>query len=82
MRPIADHRIDDADPASPPSLQAIADTARRGRLDEAALLAAQAVAAAPRDPVLAALAGAIEAMRAAATGHSYLETAHAQRPDV
>jgi len=66
----------------PPTLQAIADTARRGRLDEAALLAARAVAAAPRDPVLAALAGAIEAMRGQPQrAIPYLQTAHAQRPD-
>lgn len=66
----------------PPSLQAIADIARRGRLDEAAMMAARAMAAAPRDPVLAALAGAIEAMRGQpARAIPYLEIAHHARPD-
>lgn len=65
----------------PPTLQAIADTARRGRLDEAAMMAARATSAAPHDPVLAALAGAIEAMRGQpARAIPYLETAHRLRP--
>jgi len=66
----------------PPTLAAIADTARRGRLDEAALMASRAVAAAPADPVLAALAGAIEAMRGQPTrAVPLLETAHRLRPE-
>lgn len=66
----------------PPTLAAIADTARRGRLDEAALMASRAVAVAPADPVLAALAGAIEAMRGQpARAVPLLETAHRLRPE-
>lgn len=63
-------------------IAAIATAARSGRLDEAALLAAQAFAAAPGDPVLAALAGAVECRRGQfARAVPYLQVAHRQKPD-
>lgn len=59
----------------------IAALARAGRLDEAALMAATAFAANPRDPVLAALGGAVESHRGQfARAVPYLEAAHGQRP--
>ncbi|WP_395390709.1 sulfotransferase [Novosphingobium sp. BL-8A] len=63
------------------TLRQIAGLARMGRLDEAALAVATAIAANPGDPALAALGGAVEFHRGrfdrAAT---YLERAHSLRP--
>lgn len=68
--------------SSPDMLRQIAELARARRLDEAALLAATAIQAAPHDPVLAALAGAVEFHRGQfARAIPYLEVAHNHRPD-
>lgn len=69
--------------AAPQALiQQIATLARQGRLDEAALHAAQAFSASPQDPVLAALAGAVECHRGQfARAVPYLQTAHRARPE-
>ena len=69
--------------AAPQALiQHIATLARQGRLDQAASEAAAAFAASPQDPVLAALAGAIECHRGQfGRAIAYLETAHRAHPE-
>lgn len=62
-------------------LRRIAGLARMGRLDEAAVAVATAVATDPKDPALAALGGAVEFHRGQfARAATYLERAHAMRP--
>ena len=70
------------DKAAPELIQRIAGAARSGRLDDAALLAAQAQASHPADAVLAALGGAIEFHRGQfARAVPLLELALRQHPD-
>jgi len=69
-----------SEPTSPQLLGQIAGLARSGRLDEAATLAADAWKAA-QDPVLAALAGAVEFHRGNfEQAVSYLRVAHQGKP--
>lgn len=64
------------------TLRQIAMFARTGRLDDAALAAAQAFAVHGDDPVLAALSGAVEAHRGQfARAADYLAIARRHRPD-
>lgn len=70
------------DTAVTDQLRHIASLARSGRLDEAAIAAEQASAQNNEDPVLAALAGAVEAHRGQfARAAGYLEVAHRHRPE-
>ncbi|MCJ2188156.1 sulfotransferase [Novosphingobium sp. 2638] len=63
------------------NLQQIAGLARSGRLDEAAVMAATVFAAHGDDPVLAALAGAVETHRGRFDrAVPYLKVAHKHRP--
>ncbi|MCJ2177234.1 tetratricopeptide repeat-containing sulfotransferase family protein [Novosphingobium album (ex Hu et al. 2023)] len=62
-------------------IQQIAGLARSGRLDEAAVMAASAFAVHGNDPVLGALAGAVESHRRRFDrAVPYLEVAHRHRP--
>lgn len=64
------------------AINAIAGLARSGRLNEAALLAAQSSAAAGSDPVFLALAGTVELHRGQfARASEYLAQVNRQRPD-
>lgn len=70
-----------ASAASQQQLGQIAALARAGRLDEAAVLAASSFAANRNDPVLAALAGAVESYRGRFDrAVDYLQVAHEDRP--
>ncbi|MCT2399673.1 tetratricopeptide repeat-containing sulfotransferase family protein [Novosphingobium mangrovi (ex Huang et al. 2023)] len=70
-----------AAPTPQQTLQQIAMMARAGRLDEAAVLAATTFATHGDDPVLAALAGAVESHRRRFDrAITYLEVAHRLRP--
>ncbi|GFM29933.1 TPR domain-containing protein [Novosphingobium sp. PY1] len=66
---------------SPDQLRQIATLARMGRLDEAAVMAASCFAQHGDDPVLAALAGAVESHRGRFDrAVNYLQVAHRHRP--
>lgn len=69
-------------PLPPEQLRQIGALARANRLDEAAVLASSATSRHPSDPVLAALAGAVEFHRGRfEPAVAYLKVAHAARPD-